>query len=236
VKRVLVGVLTGCGALSLVLVLVAQIPATSLEGQDTTVKVHQLPLLEKIARFWIRHREFQRMAEEAAAGEKDARKRVLRLMEWTRKQVRPLPPGLPLIDDHISHIVLRHYGNEGQMAEVFTGLTTYTGNPGRWEWSVIPGGAEKIVLSFVQSDDGWWVFDVLHGAWFETQAGRIATVQDFAALDQLRPRGDAPETLGGQPYLRYFRAVHKVWERSFSRAEEQMPWPRLKAILGLGPA
>ncbi len=233
-KRVLVGVLTGFGALSLVLLLVAQIPATSLEGQNATVKVHHLPLWEKVARFWIRHREFQRMAEEAAAGETDARKRVLRLMEWTRKQVRLIPPGLPLIDDHISHIVLRHYGNEGQMAEVFTALTRYTGNPGLWEWSGIPGSTERIVLSFVQSDDGWWVFDVLHGAWFETENGRIATVQDFAALDRLRPRGGAPETLGGKPYLRYFGAAHKVFEKSFSRAAEQMPWPRLRAILGLG--
>jgi hypothetical protein len=90
-----------------------------------------------------------------------------------------------------------------------------------------------VALSFVESDDGWRVFDVEHGAWFETEIGRIATVPDFRHPDKLRRRGQAPEELGGMPYLAYFEKVEEVWKRSFSRARGQMPWHRLLMVLGI---
>jgi hypothetical protein len=215
------------------MVVLAFIPATSLEGVDAAVKRHRISLLEKGGRFWLRHAEFQRLAEAAAGGETDPQRRVLKLLDWTVTAVRPMPPGLPFIDDHILHIVHRHYGNDGQMAEVFTALTTYTGNHGKWGAYTPRGAKARVALSFVESDDGWRVFDVEHGAWFETEIGRIATVPDFRHPEQLRRRGQAPEELGGMPYLAYFEKVEEVWKRSFSRARGQMPWHRLLMVLGI---
>jgi hypothetical protein len=216
--RFLAGFAAGCGAVVLGVVVLAFIPATSLEGVDAAVTRHRISLLEKGGRFWLRHAEFQRLAEAAAGGETDPQRRVLKLLDWTGTMVRPMPPGVPVIDDHILHIVLRHYGNTTQMAEVFTALTTYIGNHGKWEVSTPPGAQAQMALSFVESEDGWWVFDVEHGAWFETETGRIATVPDFRHPEQLRRRGQAPEELGGMPYVTYFQNVEEVRKRSFSRA------------------
>lgn len=235
-RRFLAGCLTGAVAVLCAVLLVGQIPVTSREGVGEIVKEHRLPLWEKVARFWVRHAEFQRMAEEAAGGETDPQRRVVRLLDWTRAQVRLQPEGLPFIDDHISHIVLRHYGNAGQLAEVFTALTTYTGNEGRWEWSKPPGGGAGLVLAFVRSDRGWWVFDVAHGVWFERPDGGVATIDDFRDMARLTVHGHAPDPYGGRPYRDFYGHLDAVWRVSFSRAYEQMPWYRLLALLGLAPA
>ncbi|MDE3118892.1 MAG: hypothetical protein KGL03_07745, partial [Nitrospirota bacterium] len=232
-KRFSAGLLVGTVGLALLVTLIGQIPTTGLEGVDDRMIVHRMPLWEKAAKFYLRHRQFQRWAEEAAGGETDPQRRVLRLMEWTRSQVKPIPSGLPLVDDHISHIVLRHYGNDGQLSEVFTALTTYTGNEGRWEAYSPPGASARVALCFIESEGKWWVFDVWNGGWFETPSGQIATIEDFKHPEQLRRRGQAPELLGGLPYINYFQDVEGVFVRSFSRASGQMPWHRLLMVIGL---
>lgn len=236
IKPFLIGIATGCGVLVLIILLVGSIPTQSLEGVDDSLKIHRMPLWEKIARFYLRHQDLKRMVAGAAQGETDPQRRALKLLDWTRKTVRQIPPEFPLVDDHISHIVLRHYGNAGQMAEVFTTLTTYAGNEGRWEWHAPPGAREAVVLSFVQSEEGWWVFDISNGGWFETASGQIATITDFKRPETLQRRGVAPEALAGTPYLAYFQDLEAVWKRSFSRAHGQTPWHRLLIETGLEPA
>lgn len=235
-KRFSIGLIAGALSAALLVALVGQIPTTGLEGVDDRMIVHRMPLWEKATKFYLRHREFQRWAEEAAGGEPDPQRRVLRLMEWTRSQVKPIPSGLPLVDDHISHVVLRHYGNDGQLAEVFTALATYTGHEGRW-WEGVPppGASARAILCFIESGDKWWVLDVWNGGWFETPSGQIATIEDFKNPERLRQRGHAPELLGGVPYISYFQDVQGVFMHSFSRARGQMPWPRLLMLLGLAP-
>jgi len=234
-RQFTVGFVSGLGAVLVVGLLVGTIPVPGFEGVDDRVIVHRLSLWEKAARFYLRHVEFERWAREATGGEMDPQRRILMLMDWTIKTVRHIPPDFPLIDDHIAHIVLRRYGNDGQLAEVFTALTTYTGNQGRWEAYRPPGARERVALSFVESDAGWLVFDLWNGGWFETPSGKIATINDFRHPEQLHRRGQAPEVLNGTPYLDYFRDLDRVWKRSFSRARGQMPWHRLFMELGLEP-
>lgn len=234
-KRFLLGAIAGAAGVVLLVLVVGQIPTTGLEGVDDRMVVHRMPLWEKAAKFYIRDKEFRQWAEEAAGGETDPQRRVLRLMEWTRNVVKPIPSGLPFIDDHISHIVLRHYGNDGQLSEVFTALTTYTGNEGRWEAYSLPGASARVALCFVESEGKWWVLDIWNGGWFETPSGQIATIEDFKHPERLRRRGQAPELLGGVPYISYFQDVQGVFMRSFSRARGQMPWHRFLMIIGLEP-
>jgi len=234
-RQFTVGFVSGLGAVLVVGLLVGMIPVTGLEGVDDRVIVHRMSLWEKAARFSLRHVEFERWAKEAAGGETDPQRRVLKLMDWTIKTVHHIPPDFPLIDDHISYIVLRHYGNKGQLAEVFTALATYTGNESRWFWSRPTPASERLYISFVKSEMGWMVFDVWNGIWFETPSGKIATIDDFSHPEQLRQRGQAQEVLNGTPYLDYFKDLDLAWKRSFSRARGQMPWHRLLMELGLEP-
>ena len=226
-------VMMSLSGIVLAVILVGMIPTVSKQGVNEALVLHRIPLWQKAANFYLRHVEFERWAKEAAGGETDPQRRVLRLMDWTMKQVQHRPPEMPFVDDHISHIVLRHYGNDGQLAEVFTALTSYSGNEGRWEFYTPTGAKHRVALSFVRSEDGWWVFDLWNGGWFETPDGKIATIADFRQPDRLRRRGQAPEILDGTPYLDYYRDLDRVFKRSFSRAPGQMPWHRLLMVLGI---
>lgn len=235
-KPFLAGMAAGCGLLAALVMLLGSIPSYTLEGVDDQLTVHRIPLWEKAVTFYLRHRSLERMVAEAVQGETDPERRVLKLLEWTRKMVHPVPPGLPVIDDHISYVVLRRYGAEYQMAEVFTTLAFYAGHEARWDWYSPPGAGIAVALSFVRSDRGWWVFDVRNGGWFETDAGEIATIEDFRHPESLHRRGPAPDALQGTPYRAYFLDLEAVWKRSFSRAQGQTPWHRLLSLTGRAPA
>lgn len=234
-KRFIAGFATGSATILILIVVIGAVPTESREAENGAVVTHRLPLWEKVTWFYLRHVELERTARVVAGGETDPQRRVLKLMEWTRKTVRHIPPGLPLVDDHISHIVHRRYGNAGQLAEVFTALTTYTGNDGRWKGYSPPGTKERVYLSFVASDAGWWVFDVWNGIWFETASGDIATIKDFQRPETLRRRGHAPTAISTIPYSAYYQDLEAVFRGSFSRARGQMPWHRLLMLVGLEP-
>lgn len=234
-KPFLVCMAAGCIAVAILVMLLDFIPCKSSEAVGSEESKIDLSCGEKAIRFWLRHRDLKRMVAEASQGETDPQRRVLNLLEWTRKTVRPVPLGLPVIDDHIPYVVLRRYGTEYQLAEVFTTLAFYAGHESRWDRYTPSGADAAVALSFVRSERSWWVFDVRNGGWFETRSGKIATINDFSHPEQLRRRGQAPEVLNGTPYLDYFKDLDRIWKRSFSRARGQMPWHRLFMELGLEP-
>jgi hypothetical protein len=213
------------------LLVVCFIPLETKQGIDDSLLVWRVPLCVKATGFYLRHLQLRQMLAEAAGGEMDPERRILKLLAWTRARVQPQPPGVPVVDDHISHIVRRRYGTDGQMAEVFTTLAFYDGHDARWVHTAPRGAGQPIVLAFVAARQGWWVFDVTNGGWFETPAGRIATMAEFQRPESLRRRG-APAELQGLPYLAYFEQLDLAWARSFSRAPGQVPWRRLLSELG----
>ena len=46
---------------------------------------------------------------------------------WTCENIRKQPDGLPVIDDHVWHIIIRGYGEPDQSSDVFTTLCNYAG-------------------------------------------------------------------------------------------------------------
>lgn len=51
---------------------------------------------------------------------------------WTRQHIHPTSSGLPDMDDHILHMIIRGYGKQDQTVDALTTLATYTGLPAFW--------------------------------------------------------------------------------------------------------
>ncbi|MEK6617217.1 MAG: hypothetical protein AABY90_00820, partial [Nitrospirota bacterium] len=79
-KQFMAGFASGCGAVLVVILVIGMVPTVSLEGVGARLKTHRIPLWEKAAKFYLRHVEFERWANEAAGGEADPQRRVLKLM------------------------------------------------------------------------------------------------------------------------------------------------------------
>lgn len=177
-------------------------PAPTRQGVDFTVSVHRLPLYLKALGFVDRHYQYHHLARQITAGVSSDRDRALAVFTWTRQHIHPTPPELPVIDDHIWHIIIRGYGEDDQMADVFTTLATYAGVPAFWDVVEVKHRG-RLVLSFAQIDTRWVVFDVAHGTVFADAEGRFFEVEELLAH---------PESFHVPAML---------------RARKQMPLPRL---------
>ncbi len=213
------------GAVGLMFV-VANWPVSMRQGVDFEVSTIELPLYVKALDFVQRDAGYRQLASRIVPDDASAEARALMLFAWTREHVRDVPPGLPVIDDHVWHIVIRGYGTDDQKADVFTTLATYAGV--RAYWALI-GEAPKLALSFVQVDGRWRVFDVANGIVFHTSGGDLATPDELAAEPALVEAAAGQRLFRGRPYLSYFTRFHPPEPPDVLRSEQQMLGPRLRA-------
>lgn len=138
-------------------------PTRTRQANDYRVTERRIPLGVKGAEFLLRDLQYRRLAEEVTSGAATPEMKGLRLLDWTRSNIRPTPPGWTVRDDHISNIIIRGYGEKDQMADVFTTLAVYAGLPAFWK--TIRTGPEKQgrILSFVRIRDRWTVWDAAGG-------------------------------------------------------------------------
>lgn len=202
------------------------VPLSTRQGVDFQVSTRTIPFYVKAVDFLHRHYQYELLAREITQGLQTDRERVLAIFEWTRQHIPPTPNGWPIMDDHILHIIIRGHGSQDQMADVFTTLTTYAGDPAFWEIFRAPGTPHSLILSFVRVDGRWAVFDVLNGFAFTTGTGAFAIPEALAADPALVRATAGAFQFGGGPYERYFTTLASVRVPRILRAELQMPWPR----------
>jgi hypothetical protein len=209
----------------LALVMVALVPVQSMQGIDYRVATHTLPLYAKALDFVQRDSMYERLAGEIAGGAISPEARALAIFDWTRAHIRDTPDGFPVVDDHISHIVIRGYGEDDQKADVFTTLSTYAGVPAFWPLTDPP--SPELILSYVWIDGRWRVVDVANGIVFRRKDGALAAVEELAADASIVHSGAGDRTHRSKPYVSYFDGFRPPQAPDILRAELQMTWPRL---------
>lgn len=220
----------------LALVVVGLIPLTTRQGVDYVVSEHRLPVYLKALEFIDRDANYRALAATVTKGAATDEARALAVFDWTRANVRDAPPGLPIVDDHVWHIVIRGYGVEDQQADVFTTLATYAGVPAYFLY--VERAAVRLPVSFTRIEGRWRVFDVHHGLVFRTPGGALLTVEELAANPAIVVKAADGLVYRGIRYADMFAAFRAPGPPPILRAEMQMVWPRLwyeaKRAVGLG--
>lgn len=215
---------------------IALVPTETRQGVDFSQYTFTLPLYEKAVDFVQRDLSYARLVERLVSEDEPAESRALTLFDWTRENIRDVPAGFPIVDDHVSHIIIRGYGQEDQKADVFTTLTTYAGLPGTMGFSDPP--SPRLVLSYIWIDGRWTVFDVENEIVFRNRSGGLASVEEVTDDPWVLESVAANRVYLGKPYASYFVDYRAPNPQDVVRAELQMLWPRasyrLKRILGLG--
>jgi hypothetical protein len=228
-------------ALVVVLVLtagavVASLPAHRKIGVNFVVTDHTLPLWIKAVDFVDRDVNFAQTARQVLSNADGDEARTMTALEWTRAHVKDQPDGLPIVDDHVWHVIIRGYGEPDQQADVFTTLLVYEGVPAYW---MLTGTSpEELPLSYVFLHGQWRVFDAGRGIVFRTASGMLATPEDLAtdaSLVEASARGRVEDMAR---YLEYFRRYQPPQPPDVLRADLQMPGRRalyeMKRLVGLG--
>ena len=191
-RKLVFGSLTLAGVLGLL-----ALPATTRQGVDYRVTEKRIPLLIKGADFLVRSYEYRQLAAEQTRGLSDDEAIAEALMRWTREQIRPVPPDWPVVDDHISHILIRGYGTVDQRADVFTTLATYAGVPAFWRGMRDGPKPGHWIVSFVKIRGRWTAWDIVSGTAFRDGAGNLMSVEQlgwdrFSPPEILRPEKQMP--------------------------------------------
>jgi hypothetical protein len=222
-------------AVGVLLVTVANWPVRRLVGVNFVVSEVRLPLWAKAVDFIHRDANIDAVARAALAGAADDAAKAAAAFTWTRAHIRPQPESLPVLDDHIWHIIIRGYGKPDQRADVFTTLLAYADVPAYWQ--LIGEPPEERPLSYVWIRDRWRVYDVDGGVVFRNRRGDHATPEELAADNELVRLAATQHGLDAERYAVYFKGFRPPRSPEVSRADLQMPgrrlWHEMRKLIGV---
>lgn len=155
------------------------IEVTTKQGVDGDVRSIKIPLYLKILDFADRHYNYKALVKRITAGAKTDEEKAMRIFEWTSSNIKKNPPELPVLDDHVWHIIVRGYGVGDQSQDVFTTLCNYAGYDAFFSAVYVEKPKKGKILSFVKMGNSWKVFDAYNGVYFLNEEGVLAGVDDL---------------------------------------------------------
>ena len=211
-------------------VAIATWPVTTRSGVNYVWSSQQIPLYEKFVDFLSRDLQLRRMAHEVTAGAVNRQDKLLRIFTWVTTHIRPAPPDVPIMDDHVLHVMIRGYGADDQIAEVFAVLAGYAGFHVRVARLEPPGHRNVfLMVALVEDSADTYVFDPRNHVVFRDEHGRFVDVNQLIRNPELIAASASGRIVRGVPYEQYFLGVQDA--KVFSRVEAQKFWPRLKQEL-----
>lgn len=208
-------------------VIILNIKVPTKQGVNYEVRVYKIPLYIKIIEFVDRDYRYRALSRKITQGEKDDKDKVMAILKWVASNIKTdTPDNWPVYDDHILNIIIRGYGEDDQINDVFTTLCMYSDLPAGWARIKEPLHRTELILSFVKIDKKWHVFDVFRNTYFVNNNGNIASIEDIASKrytkKELFQRINACEV----HYEDYFINIDNYLRDITLRAEKQMPLHR----------
>lgn len=214
-------------ALVFLMIALALWPTASYQGVNQRVLKHRLPLAVKVADFLSRHWHMKALTKQIVNPSMDALERISTIFRWTVENVHKSPKGLPVVDDHVYHIMIRGYGNEDQISDVFTTLCVYAGVPAVSARLSIGDEKPFITVALVLVEGAWRVVDPARNKVFAGPDGSLATVDDLRLHPDEYLSDTSSLVIKGFKYPQYFHSLREPDNPPFIRARLHMPGPRI---------
>lgn len=152
---------------------------TYYQGINYRVAQKTTPLYLKIVDFFSRHYHYKELVKDIVRGCKGEEEKVFAIFGWTKENIRRVPEGFPVVDDHIWNIIVRGYGTNDQFQDVFTALCNYARVDAFFSIIRSKDRNSLFAISFVKLDKKWRVFDPYNGIYFKNKEGNIASIDDI---------------------------------------------------------
>ena len=186
------------------------VPVNTKQAVDHALSTKKIPLYVKMCGFWYRDYMYRDLSSQITKNIKNDRNKIIALFDWTVQNIKKQPEGFQVIDDHIWDIIARRYGRADQMSDVFVTLASYAGYGALWIRRHLEEGETDLVLSFINFDNKWHMFDVYNKRPFIS--GK--------ELDIAIP--------GGRTYGEYKNGINdKIFKMHVRRADKQKPLQRI---------
>lgn len=204
---------------------ILNVNVTTRQGVNYQLYTIKIPLYLKILDFFDRHYNYRLLVKRIAKGAVTDEERLMRIFEWTHANIRKVPEGFPVIDDHVWHIIIRGYGARDQSSDVFTTLCNYAGINAFFFNVYLRDGAKKRVFSFARLSGRWYIFDPYSGIYFKDAYGKMVDVDTIRAKGawQIEGVGEVPEI----NYVAYLDNLPPISDPGFARPNLQSPLRRI---------
>lgn len=204
--------------------LLANLEVTTKQGINYQVSIKKIPLYLKVLDFYDRHFNYKHLTETIVKSANGPEDKVIRILRWAHDNIRPTPEGLPTVDDHVWHIIVRGYGQRDQINDVFCTLCNYAGMDAFFNLIRTKDNKNKIVLSFVKINNKWYVFDPANGVYFVDNSGYLVEIEELRRQDnwQIKALGDQRQF----DYAVFFENISVSKDTELFRSNIQSPLKR----------
>ena len=210
----------------LLIVFMLNIKVTTRQGVNYVVREIKIPLYIKIFEFIDRDYQYKVLLKEIIKGCKDDEGKILAIFNWTHENIKQnIPENYPIVDDHVWHIIVKGYGVNDQLSDVFTTLCNYAGTSAFYTWVYSDDKKSALPLAVVEINDRWFIFYPYRGAYFENRRGELADIEDIKANDWVVvENNDEGPTIN---YADYFGNLSMPKEHNLTKGSIQSPINRL---------
>lgn len=200
-------------------------PLTYHVGVGGVVYEKKIPLYAKACGFLYRDWMYKDIVRGIVEGKNTDDGKAIAILRWTAANIRRgVHAGFNVMDDHPLNIIIRQYGADDQLEDVFTILCSYAGMYGGMEKCYNEQKTKFVILSFIKVGGGrWLIFDVSKNRYFLNISGRIASVDDYLSGKLLLSADDKRD------YGEFLGYIKMINFSAFTRAWEQMPLWRIPA-------
>jgi len=201
------------------------IKVNTIKGINYQWYTLKIPLYLKLLDFFDRHYNYEDLVVRITEGLTDQKDKVTRIFDWTYNNIRRVPAGFPVIDDHVWNIIVRGYGADDQLSDVFTTLCNYAGIDAFYSLVYTPDQASAIPISFVKINGKWYIFDPYRGTLFRNPKRELIDIESIRLQKNwLADSKISHPELDYRPYLDNLETPKEVGLR---RANIQSPFRRL---------
>ena len=205
--------------------IVLNIPVATRQGINFKVRTLEIPLYIKVIEFVDRDHHYRRLVREITENQSTSEAKTIAILDWVKENIRDVPEGFDIIDDHVLDIIIRRYGSSDQMTDVFTTLCAYSRVPALRSLLKLTTGDENMPIAYVKLKGKWRVFDVHHNAYFLNREGEIASVEDIISdVSIVKAKGIKTK---GVAYEEFFRDLEPIEKDFISKEQKQMPLYRI---------
>src|SRR3989338_7277520 len=94
-------------AAAIIAIVLLNIEVTSLQGINGQIHAIRMPLYLKMLDFFDRHYNYMLLTKRITGDARTDEEKTLKLLGWTHANIRKIPDGFPVVDDHVWHIIVR---------------------------------------------------------------------------------------------------------------------------------
>ncbi len=209
-----------------IVIVVLNLQTTTKQGVDYNVRTIKIPLYLKILDFFDRHYNYKQLVARITKGIKNDGERAMKIFTWTYENIKEQPLELPIIDDHVWNIIIRGYGKDDQFSDVFSTLCNYAEFRSFYDYVPLADSNTKIILSYVNIEGLWYVFDPYNGVFFVNEKNTYASISEIRNgnwhLEHIGPKKKfIPD------YKKYITNIVKLKHIGLRRGDIQSPLRRL---------